>query len=102
MSGGDGTRAAARFFGLLMMAAGGLIALTTGACTLYVVLAGLMANGSGGYGTTGEWVVMALVIGGLPCLIGVGLFLGGRKLSRPPRARRVAPVESDDEPTLRS
>jgi hypothetical protein len=101
MSGRDGTRAAARFFGWLMMAAGGLIALTTGACTLYV-LAGLMANGSGGYGTTGEWAVMALVIGGLPCLIGVGLFFGGRKLSRPPRARRAAPVESDDEPAPRS
>jgi hypothetical protein len=95
MTGRDGTRAAARFFGWLIMAAGGLIALTTGACTLYV-LAGLMTDGTGGYGTTGEWVLLALVIGGLPCLIGVGLFFGGRKLSRPSRARKAAVPENDD------
>lgn len=89
-----------RFLAWLLMAVGVLVAVTTGACTLYV-LAGLAANGSGGYGSTGEWVLLSLFIGGLPCLIGIALFFGGLRLSRPSRTRTPANsvTERDDEPT---
>lgn len=87
-----------QFVAWLMMAAGVLIAATTGACTLYV-LTGLAANGSGGYGSTGEWVLLSLAVGGVPCLIGIALFIVGRRLNRPKRALPATPAtERDDEP----
>ncbi len=99
MTGQNGKSPVVRFLAWLLMGVGVLVALTTGACTLYV-LAGLIANGTGGYGGVGEWIGLSLVIGGLPCLIGVALFFGGRRLGRPAPARVTPPVmERDDEPT---
>ncbi len=88
------------FLGWLLMAVGALIALTTGACTAWV-LAGLFANGSGGYGSAGGWALLSLLFGGVPCLVGLGLFFGGRRLARPLKtpARAIPVPEHDDEPT---
>lgn len=93
-------RPVVQFLAWLLMAVGVLIALTTGGCTLYV-LAGLAANGSGGYGSTAEWVLLSLFVGGLPCLVGIALFFGGRRLSRPPGTATPPTLlkENDDEPT---
>ena len=99
MSGPERRSPVVRFLAWLMMAAGVLIAATTGACTVYV-LTGLAANGSGGYGSTGEWVMLSLAVGGVPCLIGIALFIVGRKLNRPKRSLTATPAtERDDEPT---
>ncbi len=95
MSERGGRRPVWIFMGRLLMAAGALIALTTGACTLYV-LASLLVGGSGDYLDAGSWALMIFVIGGLPCLIGTGLFFGGRSLSRSGRARTAQPAMERD------
>ncbi len=77
-----------RFFGALLMAVGGLIATLCGACTAVVLVAGLAnLKDSQGYGSM--MLIMSLVIGGVPTLIGVGLFAWGRWLRK-----------TEDRPTL--
>lgn len=87
---------ARRFFGLLLMTAGGLIAGLSGLCSaavLVTVLVPLAVSGGGGgaggalagfFGLLG----MILVFGGVPFAIGAGLFLLGRNLAR---AKEPAP-----------
>jgi hypothetical protein len=65
-----------RFFSYLLLVIGVLIAVTTGLCTLI----GLAAIGSDPGG-----LLMVLVIGGLPCLIGAGLAALGWRLVRAQR-----------------
>jgi hypothetical protein len=74
-------RAVARLFGALLMAAGALIAGLCGLCSV-AFLVSLAATDQGGLG--GMWVV-ALIFGGPPIVIGVGVFLGGRSLWRGPK-----------------
>ena len=68
------------FFGWLLMAVGGLIALTAGACSLLFLVS---------MGTAGSWdglsglLLLMLIFGGVPILIGVGLIYAGRRISRP-------------------
>lgn len=82
----------ARFFGWLLMGVGALVATTTGACTLYFLAASFAESGDMSYwGGMLSWIVMVLIAGGLPCLIGVGVFLIGRAISRPRRGRRPEP-----------
>ncbi len=71
------------FVGAALMAIGGLIAALCGTCTL-LATAGLLIdlaegqrNGGADYGIN-FWTVAA--IGGLPTLVGLGMFLGGRSL----------------------
>ena len=65
-----------RFFGGLMMTAGGLIAVTCGLCTGFFEVMTLAQDAR-----NGDWVV-PLIIGVAPTLVGIGLFLGGRSLFR--------------------
>ena len=81
-----------RFFGGLLMAVGGLITVLCGGCSL------VFAGGSivGAIGSSGQlrdlpsWLLLVAVIGGLPTLIGIGLFIWGRRLYRPPKSLRPA------------
>jgi hypothetical protein len=68
------------FFGWLLIAAGGLIAVTCGLCTLS--FAGIMISGnlSALPGSLG----LCLMFGGPPIALGVGLILIGRSLVRKP------------------
>ncbi|MEW6596578.1 MAG: hypothetical protein AB1429_03675 [Pseudomonadota bacterium] len=75
-----------RFFGALLIAAGGLIVLTCGLCSAGVLLTTLPNVGSGSP-NAGELIyrilsVLGLVTfaGGLPAAIGGSLFFWGRRL----------------------
>ena len=72
----DTGRAVLRFFGVMMMAVGALMAALSGACTL------LFAGGSLLGGDRGSLIPMALLIGGPSVAIGLGLWFGGRALYR--------------------
>ncbi|HTI68295.1 MAG TPA: hypothetical protein VL460_12180 [Caulobacteraceae bacterium] len=89
------SRAVGRFFGVLLMAVGGLIALLSGACTLFVGGAGLL-NGS-----ANSMIPGALIFGVPVIALGVGVFLGGRSLYRGPQRplpRITDGLEGLDEP----
>ena len=84
-----GGRGVARFFGLILMTIGGLIAGLSGLCTLGWV-GFLYLSVAPAYGSTNgvdSLMTTTFVVGGLPILFGVGLFLIGRWLCRvsPPR-----------------
>lgn len=94
---GHGVR---RFFGGLLMAVGFLMAALCGLCTVVFVISGL-TEGRGELFSGGDIAIMALFIGGLPTLIGVGLVAGGRALWKPPPPRRPPPLTMsgpDDRP----
>jgi hypothetical protein len=71
-----------RFFGHVLMAVGGLIALLCGGCT--VVFLGMAAQ-TGNVATFATLGTAALVIGGLPTAVGVGLFVLGRGMAKDER-----------------
>lgn len=76
-------------FGGLLMAAGILIAGLSGLCTLLVVGGSLADTTSGEMGS----MVMAVgIFGGIPFLIGLGLFLAGRSLIRSGRSADIPPA----------
>ena len=68
--------------GGLLLAVGILVAGVSGLCSLAFFV---MALGDGGLG---EILPMILVVGGLPFVIGLGLFFGGRSLLRSARQER--------------
>jgi hypothetical protein len=63
---------------ILVMIFGWLIALSTGLCTGAFVVAGLSDN-SGGEFSGGGLAILALILGGPPCLIGIAMILAARK-----------------------
>jgi hypothetical protein len=70
-----------RFFGWLLMAMGGLIALTAGACTLIVGGQMIWASLQYAQGIPGS-LFLILIFGGVPIMVGIGLFIAGRALAR--------------------
>ncbi|MBI1199432.1 MAG: hypothetical protein GC203_16345 [Phenylobacterium sp.] len=85
-----------RFFGVLLVAAGALIGGLSGLCTLFGVGAGLLemlAHPGDGL----SFIGIALAVGAIPIIVGVGLFIAGRGLVRgagPPSG----PATSGDTP----
>ena len=72
------------FLGGLLMVVGGLMAALCGLCTVAVVLEGFF--GPRGELLTGpDLAIVGLFVGGIPTLIGLGIFLIGRALRRPAR-----------------
>jgi hypothetical protein len=82
---------ATRFFGGLLMAAGGLIAVSAGLCSVIFSIMGLRESGlSKELFTVG--VPLVLVVGGVPIAIGLALFFVGRMLYRePPTGGQTGP-----------
>lgn len=81
------------FFGALLIAVGALMAGLCGLCTLVVAIGGLVTGGNGGGDeifSGGDTVILALVIGGVPTAIGVGLFFIGNALWRQAKAPTAA------------
>jgi len=73
-----------KFFGGLLMAIGIIIAALTGLCSAYF----LVMFAFSAFQTEGLFMIgIVLLVGGLPCLGGVGLFLWGRSLVRGARER---------------
>lgn len=99
MSGRDGMMTVIKFVGWLMMAAGGLIAVTAGACTVFVGLPMMLSSLDYPLGVWGN-LMMVAIVGGIPILVGTGLFIGGRVLARKGEIRQRPPrrVEETREP----
>lgn len=76
----------AKLFGALLMTAGGLIAGLCGLCSAGVLIM-TVADGANGIGSS---ILLALIFGGPPIVIGLGLFLWGRSLWRGPRPPKPA------------
>lgn len=91
----DGGKPVQAFFGFLLLAVGLLMAGLCGLCTGAFIVGGLSSLGRN-VGDAGGIVLMALVVGGIPTVMGVGLFIAGRELlrgARPPK--RAADVFGD-------
>ena len=86
------------FFGWLLMCAGALVAATTGACTVFFLAAPVLQGGGVEYfGGLLSWIVLVMIVGGIPCLVGIGLFLLGREIKRVRKPERH-PFSAPDEP----
>jgi hypothetical protein len=72
------------FFGWCLMAVGGLIALTCGLCTFGFVVVGVIGAfgryGGGPFSMISS-LLAALMFGGLPTLVGAGVFIAGREMT---------------------
>ncbi|HLY79558.1 MAG TPA: hypothetical protein VKQ70_09310 [Caulobacteraceae bacterium] len=85
---------AGQFFGVLLIAAGALIAALCGLCTLAMIGVSVSAPASSGaqnYGG-GAMIPVALIFGGVPTIFGglmiwagIALFRSGRKPPPPPK-----------------
>lgn len=89
------------FLAWLMMAAGVLIFTTAGACSVVFIISFIMPENRVYFGGLGSVTLMVLTLGGIPILVGLALFFGGRRLARPPKrpTPRTPATEHDDEPT---
>lgn len=76
----------AKFFGALLMAIGLLIATLSGLCSAGFLMSLANGRGSGGH-LNGAALMFVSVVGGVPFLGGVGMFLGGLTLVRSGRER---------------
>jgi hypothetical protein len=76
-----------RLFGGLLLAAGILIMLTSGLCTVAVVSMG--AFGAVQDPTMLALIYIPLIVGGIPFMIGLGLYRWGRSLLRKPEDHNV-------------
>jgi hypothetical protein len=74
-----------KFFGGLLMALGILIATLTGLCSAWFLVMSL--SSPNGEFSGPSMLPFIAVIGGLPCLSGVGMFFWGRWLLRRARER---------------
>lgn len=72
-----------RFFGNAMMAVGVLLAGLSGLCTLGYAGIGLWAWAREGDDYGVAMLIVALLSGVVPILVGVGLYFGGKALRRP-------------------
>jgi len=72
---------------IVVMVLGWLLAIATGLCGGVFVISGIVDNSS-----YSEAVIMAgLMLGGIPCLAGIGMILAARKWGR----RNVPPASPD-------
>jgi hypothetical protein len=63
---------------ILVMVLGWLLAITTGLCGGAFILSGMTESSS-----TAEAIIMSgLILGGIPCAVGVGMILAARKWGR--------------------
>ena len=75
-----------KFFGGLLMAIGILIATLSGLCSAWFLVMMIAHPGQGEFSGT-DMLPLVAVIGGVPCLSGVGMFFWGRWLLRRARER---------------
>jgi len=80
-------RTVAKLFGAMLMAVGVLIAGLAGLCSAAMIV--MMINQPSGAASA---LPLVATFGGVPIVIGVGIFIGGRALWRGPR---TAPTKAD-------
>ncbi|MFT4913672.1 MAG: hypothetical protein ACI9YM_002273 [Brevundimonas sp.] len=74
----------AALLGWLLIAVGGLIATTAGACSVFA-LAAALSGGDTFIDSLGTALPIILPVGGIPLAIGVGLVVLGRRMSARPK-----------------
>ena len=83
MSDGSAVR---RFFAGLLMAVGGLIAVLCGGCTVFFLGTAILTSLRGGESSNASDAlglgISAILFGGMPTVVGVALFLWGRRMKR--------------------
>lgn len=83
----DSGRAVTRLFGALLMAVGGMMAGLCGLCSAGVVA----LSGANGVGGVAPAMMLVLIFGGPPIVVGVALFIWGRSMWRGPRPSNSTP-----------
>jgi hypothetical protein len=82
------------FFGMLLMIVGGLGALFTGGCTVVIFAQDVWETMTQTYHHF-DIGMLALAVGGIPCLIFLALYRWGRRLTRAPgTSAQAAPSSS--------
>ena len=85
---------AGRFFGGLLMVVGGLTAVLAGLCTTLFVGSVVVEMGNGNqtiFDETAGWLQASALIGGVPLVVGLGLFFLGRFLWKKSSAPKAGP-----------
>ena len=78
MTNEDSGRPVAKLFGALLMAVGGLIVGLCGLCSLAFM-------GAMGVGNAAGMLFLVAIFAGIPIMVGIFIFIGGRNLWRGPR-----------------
>ncbi|MDZ4364487.1 hypothetical protein [Brevundimonas sp.] len=81
------------FLGWLLMGIGGLIVVTAGACTAIFAVPAMLSSFQYPEGLP-QLLFMVFLFGGVPILVGIGLFVGGRAMAG--RVRRLPPRRVED------
>ena len=71
-----------RFFGAALMALGGLMMLLCGGCGALFLVGFLVSAVQSSNAEAMDMAIISLIIGGLPAVVGLGLFVVGRDLRR--------------------
>lgn len=97
MKKGEAGVVVAQFFGWLLMGVGGLIAVTSGACSVFVFITTLSDTSY-----IGGNLMMILLFGGIPFAVGAVVFVFGRFLARMGETKQRPPrrvqLEDDGSP----
>lgn len=76
------------FFGGLLTAVGGIVAVLSGGCTLYFMMENIQNSTDRGD------ILIPLAVGGIPCVLGILAYLGGKWLLR--RGRDAGGAKKDE------
>jgi hypothetical protein len=80
-----------RFFGTALIAVGVLMMLLCGGCGALFFIGFLISGIASSNHEDISMVIMPIVLGGVPALVGLGLFAAGRGLRRPAAAAKPPP-----------
>lgn len=86
-----------RFVGGALVAVGLLMMLLCGGCGALFFVGFLWSAFTASNPEDFSFVLMPIVLGGVPAGIGLGLFVAGQGLRRPPPVATARPPEDDDE-----
>ena len=84
-----------RFFGAALMAIGVLMMLLCGGCGAIFLVGFLVSGLASSNHEDISMVIMPIVLGGVPALVGFGLFVAGRAMRKP----QAAPAPPEPGPT---
>ncbi len=87
-----------QFFGALMLGCGVLIAGVSGLCTLLMVGTSLLDTSTQDAREFASMIPAVLIVGGIPLVLGIAIFLGGRAVIRSAEqdTRRENPPDQAD------
>lgn len=84
-----------RFFGAALIGVGFLMMVLCGGCGALFFIGFLISGLTSSNPEDLSFLIMPIVLGGVPALVGFGLFAGGRALRRPASAAAPPPPAGD-------